>query len=89
MNTSASVVGKSALLFLAVTLIGVGAVQVRSRVNPIWRVVNLLQNMEKIAEEGKQGVAMYQNFECRLLKHQPGSENECGGASPQDHGNDV
>ena len=44
---------------------GVGAVQVRNKVNPIWHVVNLLQEMaKKITEEGEQETAMYKNFEC-------------------------
>jgi len=61
-------IGRSAFLFLALvklSLTGVGAVQVRNRVNPIRRVVNLLQEMaKKIAEEGEQEAALYKNFEC-------------------------
>ena len=41
---------------------GVGAVQVRNKVNPIRRVVTLLQEMaKKITEEGEQEAAMYEN----------------------------
>ena len=58
----------SCFLFLALvnlSLTGVGAVQVRNDVNPIRRVVNLLQEMaRKIAEEGEEEAALYKNFEC-------------------------
>ena len=48
-----------------VSLTGVGAVQVRNLVNPIRRVVTLLQDMaKKISEEGKQEEELYKNFEC-------------------------
>ena len=61
-------IGRSVFLFLALvnlSLTGVGAVQVRNKVNPIRRVVNLLQEMaKKITEEGEQEAAMYKNFEC-------------------------
>ena len=53
---SAIMLGRSAFLFLALanlSLSGVGAVQVRNKVNPIRRVVTLLQEMaKKITEEG-------------------------------------
>ena len=61
-------IGRSAFLFLALanlSLSGVGAVQVRNKVNPIRRVVTLLQEMaKKITEEGEQKAAMYENLEC-------------------------
>ena len=61
-------IGRSAFLFLALanlSLSGVGAVQVRNKVNPIRRVVTLLQEMaKKITEEGEQKAAMYDNLEC-------------------------
>ena len=60
--------GRSAFLFLALanlSLSGVGAVQVRNKVNPIRRVVTLLQEMaKKITEEGEQKAATYENLEC-------------------------
>ena len=60
--------GSSAFLFLALvnlSLTGVGAVQVRNKVNPIRRVVTLLQEMaKKITEEGEQKAAMYENLDC-------------------------
>ena len=60
--------GSSVFLFLALvnlSLTGVGAVQVRNKVNPIRRVVTLLQEIaKKITEEGQQEVAMYENLEC-------------------------
>ena len=64
--------------------------QVRNKVNPIRRVVNLLQEMaKKITEEGEQEAAMYKNFEVLLPNHQPGTEDECGGGKRQDDGVDV
>ena len=48
-----------------VSLTGVDAVQSRSHVNPIRRVVTLLQDMaKKISEEGKQEEELCKNFEC-------------------------
>ena len=65
---SAIMLGRSAFLFLALanlSLSGVGAVQVRNKVNPIRRVVTLLQEMvKKITEEGEQKAATYENLEC-------------------------
>ena len=64
--------------------------QVRNTVNPIWHVVNLLQEMaEKITEEGEQEAAMYKKIEVLLPNHQPGTEDECGGGKRQDPGVDV
>ena len=64
--------------------------QVRNKVNPIRRVVNLLEEMaKKITEEGQQEAAMYKNFEVVLPNHQPGTEDECGGGKRQDDGVDV
>ena len=61
-------IGRSAFLFLVLanlSLSGVGAVQVRNKVNPIRRVVTLLQEMaKKITEEGEQKAATYENLEC-------------------------
>ena len=60
--------GRSAFLFLALiklSLTGVGAVQVRNKVNSIRRVLNLLQEKaKKVAEEEEQEAALYTNFEC-------------------------
>ena len=60
--------GSSAFLFLALvnlSLTGVDAVQVRNKMNPIRRVVTLLQEMaKKTTEEGEQKAAMYENLEC-------------------------
>ena len=54
-------IGRSAFLFLVLanlSLSGVGAVQVRNKVNPIRRVVTHLQEMaKKITEEGEQKTA--------------------------------
>ena len=65
---AALMTGSSVFLFLALvnlSLTGVGAVQVRNKVNPIRRVVTLLQEMaKKITEEGEQEAAMYENLEC-------------------------
>ena len=64
--------------------------QVRNKVNPSRRVVNLLQEMaKKITEEGEQEAALYKNFEVPLPNHQPGIEDECGGGKRQDDGVDV
>ena len=58
--------------------------QVRNTVNPIWHVVNLLQEMaKKITEEGEQEAAMYKKIEVLLPNHQPGTEDECGGGKRQ------
>ena len=61
-------IGRSAFLFLVLanlSLSGVGAVQVRNKVNPIRRDVTLLQEMaKKITEEGEQKAVMYENLEC-------------------------
>ena len=60
--------------------------QVRNKVNPIRRVVTLLQEMvKKITEEGEQKAAMYENLECycgtqqifRQFCHQAGVEQVC------------
>ena len=65
---SAIMLGRSAFLFLDLvnlSLTEVGAVQVRNKVNPIRRVVTLLQEMaKKITEEGEQKAATYENLEC-------------------------
>ena len=64
--------------------------QVRNKVNPSRRVVNLLQEMaKKITEEGEQEAALYKNFEVLLPNHQSGTEDECGGGKRQDDGVDV
>ena len=67
--------------------------QVRNKVNPSRRVVNLLQEMaKKITEEGEQEAALVQKFrgaEVLLPNHQPGTEDECGGGKRQDDGVDV
>ena len=65
---AALMTGSSVFLFLALvnlSLTGVGALQVRNKVNPIRRVVTLLQEMaKKITEEGEQKAAMYENLKC-------------------------
>jgi len=65
---TAKMIGRSAFLCVAIvnlSFTGVDAVQVRNRVNPIRRVVTLLQGMaKKITEEGKQEEELYKNFEC-------------------------
>ena len=64
--------------------------QVRNTVNPIWHVVNLLQEMaKKITEEGEQEAAMYKKIEVLLPNRQPGTEDECGGGKRQDPRVDV
>ena len=61
--------GRSAFLFLDLanlSLSEVGAVQVRNKVNPIRRVVTLLQEMaKKITEEGEQK-ALWKAIQDRL-----------------------
>jgi len=65
---AARMIGRSAVfcfVLVLVSLIGIDAVQLRSHVNPIRRVVTLLQDMaKKINGEGKQEEELYKNFEC-------------------------
>ena len=50
-------------LVVGLTISGNEAIQVRTAVNPIRRVVNLLQEMaKKVTEEGEQ--ALYERFDC-------------------------
>ena len=64
---------KIGTFFLAVTLTGVGAGQVRNRINPLRRVVNMLQ-------DGKQEAALYHDFGCycrsTTQELQPNAEEE-------------
>ena len=68
-------IGWSVFLFLALanlSLSGVGAVQVRNKVNPIRRVVTLLQEMaKKITEEGRAESCNVRKSRVLLRNHQP------------------
>ena len=60
--------------------------QVRKKVSPSRRVVNLLEEMAtNITEEGEQETALYKKFRVLLPSYQPGTEDECGGGKRQDH----